>query len=137
MIAVGVLGTRVPRLAPTQEGPHTPPQLHCDIGNGSSLAWAPSFKGWCCLWWLWGTCFCGGSRRGQGAAVRRRCWRYALEAIMYDDISYVFMNKDSPWTLSMMCISKYVTCLWDYALYDDCPKRSLVERAVWTRSRLD
>ena len=33
---------------------------------------------------------------------------------MYDDISYVFMNKDSPWTLSMMCISKYVTCLWDY-----------------------
>ena len=24
----------------------------------------------------------------------------------------------------MMCISKYVTCLWDYALYDDCPKRS-------------
>ena len=24
------------------------------------------------------------------------CWRYALEAIMYDDISYVFMNKDSP-----------------------------------------
>ena len=65
------------------------------------------------------------------------CWRYALEAIMYDDISYVFMNKDSPWTLSMMCISKYVTCLWDYALYDDCPKRSLVERAVWTRSRLD
>ena len=34
---------------------------------------------------------------------------------MYDDISYVFMNKDSPWTLSMMCISKYVTCLWDYA----------------------
>jgi len=65
------------------------------------------------------------------------CWRYALEAIMYDDISYVFMNKDSPWTLSMMCISKYVTCLWDYALYDDCPKRSLVERAVWTRSQLD
>src|SRR5215216_3209888 len=65
------------------------------------------------------------------------CWRYALEAIMYDGISYVFMNKDSPWTLSMMCISKYVTCLWDYALYDDCPKRSLVERAVWTRSRLD
>ena len=56
---------------------------------------------------------------------------------MYDDISYVFMNKDSPWTLSMMCISKYVTCLWDYALYDDCPKRSLVERVVWTRSRLD
>ena len=56
---------------------------------------------------------------------------------MYDDISYVFMNKDSPWTLSMMCINKYVTCLWDYALYDDCPKRSLVERAVWTRSRLD
>ena len=50
---------------------------------------------------------------------------------MYDDISYVFMNKDSPWTLSMMCISKYVTCLWDYALYDDCPKRSLVERVVW------
>ena len=34
---------------------------------------------------------------------------------MYDDISYVFMNKDSPWTLSMMYISKYVTCLWDYA----------------------
>ena len=66
-----------------------------------------------------------------------RCWRYALEAIMYDDICYVFMNKDSPWTLSMMCISKYVTCLWDYALYDDCPKRSLVERAVCTRSRLD
>ena len=56
---------------------------------------------------------------------------------MYDDISYVFMNKDSPWTLSMMCISKYVTCLWDYALYDDCPKRSLVERAMWTRNRLD
>ena len=24
----------------------------------------------------------------------------------------------------MMCIGKYVTCLWDYALYDDCPKRS-------------
>ena len=44
---------------------------------------------------------------------------YILEAIMYDDISYVCMNKDSPWTLSMMCISKYVTCLWDYALYDD------------------
>ena len=42
---------------------------------------------------------------------------------MYDDISYVFVNKDSPWTLSMMCISKYVTCLWDYALYDDCPKK--------------
>ena len=42
------------------------------------------------------------------------CWRYALEAIMYDDISYVFMNKDSPCTLSMMCINKYVTCLWDY-----------------------
>ena len=56
---------------------------------------------------------------------------------MYDDISYVFMNKDSPWTLSMMCIMKYVTCLWDYALYDDSPKRSLVERAVWTRSPLD
>ena len=56
---------------------------------------------------------------------------------MYDDISYVFMNKDSPWTLSMMCINKYVTCLWDYASYDDCPKRSLVERAVWMRSRLD
>ena len=56
---------------------------------------------------------------------------------MYDDISYVFMNKDSPWTLSMMYISKYVTCLWDYALYDYCPKRSLVERAVWTRIRLD
>ena len=36
----------------------------------------------------------------------------------------------------MMCISKYVTCLWDYALYDDCPKRSLVERAVWTHSQL-
>ena len=36
-------------------------------------------------------------------------YQYALEAIMYDDISYVFMNKDSPWTLSMMCISKYVT----------------------------
>ena len=69
--------------------------------------------------------------------VTERCWRYALEAIMYDDISYVFMNKDSPWTLSIMCISKYVTCLWDYALYDDCPKRSLVERAVWTCSRLD
>ena len=51
---------------------------------------------------------------------------------MYDDISYVFMNKDSPWTLSMMCISKYVTCLWDYALYDDCHKRSLVESVVWT-----
>ena len=33
---------------------------------------------------------------------------------MYDDIFYVFINKDSPWTLSMMCISKYVTCLWDY-----------------------
>src|SRR4051812_11880543 len=62
------------------------------------------------------------------------CWRYALEAIMYDDISYVFTNKDSPWTLSMMCISKYATCLWDYALYDSCPKRSLVERAVWMRS---
>ena len=62
------------------------------------------------------------------------CWRYALEAIMYDDISYVFMNKDSPWTLSMMFIGKYVTCLWDYALYGDCPKRSLVERDVWTRS---
>ena len=56
---------------------------------------------------------------------------------MYDDISYVFVNKDSPWTLSMMCISKYVTCLWDYALYDDCHKRSLVERVVWTRSQLD
>ena len=41
---------------------------------------------------------------------------------MYDDISYVFMNKDSPWTLSMMCVNKYVTCLWDYALYDDCSK---------------
>jgi len=65
------------------------------------------------------------------------CRRYALEAIMYDDISYVFINKDSPWTLSMMCISKYVTCLWDYALYDDCPKKFLVERAVWTRNRLD
>ena len=65
------------------------------------------------------------------------CWRYALEAIMYDDTSYVLMNKDSPWTLSMMCTSKYVTCLWDYALYDDCPKRSLVERDVWTRSQLD
>ena len=51
---------------------------------------------------------------------------------MYDDISYVFMNKDSPWTLSMMGISKYVTYLWDYSLYVDCPKRSLVERAVWT-----
>ena len=49
---------------------------------------------------------------------------------MYDDISYVFMNKDSPWTLSMMCISKYVTCLWDYALYDDCPKRSPVKGSV-------
>ena len=34
---------------------------------------------------------------------------------MYDDIFYVFMNKDSPWTLSIMCISKYVTCLWNYA----------------------
>ena len=56
---------------------------------------------------------------------------------MYDDISYVFMNKDSTWTLSMMCISKYVTCLWYYALYDERPKRSLVQRAVWTRSQLD
>ena len=56
---------------------------------------------------------------------------------MYDDISYLFMNKHSPWTLSMMCISKYVTCLWDYALYDDYPKRSLVERVVHTCSRLD
>ena len=56
---------------------------------------------------------------------------------MYDDIPYVFMNKDSPWTLSMMRISKYVTYLWDYALYDDCPKRSLVERVVWTRNQLD
>ena len=65
------------------------------------------------------------------------CWRYALEAIMYDDISYVFMNKDCPWTLSMMYISKYVTCLWDYELYDYYPKRSLVERAVWTCSQLD
>ena len=65
------------------------------------------------------------------------CWRYALEAIMYDDISYVFMNKDSPRTLSMMCISKYVTCLWDYALSDNFPKRSLVERVVWTRNRVD
>ena len=73
----------------------------------------------------------------RSAGFDTDCWRYALEAIMYDDISYVFMNKDSPWTLSMMCISKYVTCLWDYALYDDCPKRSLVERAVWTRSQLD
>ena len=63
-------------------------------------------------------------------------WRYALEAIMYDDIFYVFMNKDSPWTLSMVCINKYVTYLWDYALYDECPKRSLVERVVWTRNRL-
>ena len=78
-----------------------------------------------------------GTPQCNGVSERRNCWRYALEAIMYDDISYVFMNKDSPWTLSMMCISKYVTCLWDYALYDDCPKRSLVERAVWTRSRLD
>ena len=65
------------------------------------------------------------------------CWRYALEAIMYDDICYVFMNKGSPWTLSRMCISKYVTCLWDYTLYDGYPKRSLVERAVWTRRQLD
>ena len=56
---------------------------------------------------------------------------------MYDDTSYVFMNKDSPWTLSMMHISKYVTCLWDYALYDEHPKRSLVKRAVWMHSRLD
>jgi len=56
---------------------------------------------------------------------------------MYDNISYVFMNKDSRWTLSMMCIGKYMTCLWDYALYGNCPKRSLVERDVWTRSRLD
>ena len=56
---------------------------------------------------------------------------------MYDDISYVFMNKDSPRTLSMMCISKYVTCLCDSALYDDYPKRSLVERVVRTRDRLD
>ena len=56
---------------------------------------------------------------------------------MYDDISYVCMNKDSPWTLSIMCISKYMTCLWDYALYDYCPKRSIVERVVWTHSRLD
>ena len=56
---------------------------------------------------------------------------------MYDDISYVFMNKDSPRTLSMMCISKYVTCLRDYALYDERPKRSLVKRDVWTHSRLD
>ena len=56
---------------------------------------------------------------------------------MYDDISYVFMNKYSPWTLSMMCINKYVPCLWDYALYDDCPKRFLVERAMWMRNRLD
>ena len=61
-------------------------------------------------------------------------WRYALEAIMYVDISYVVMNKDSPWTLLMIFISKYV---WDYALYEDSPKRSLVERAVWTRSQLD
>lgn len=65
-----------------------------------------------------------------------KCWRYALEAIMYDDIFYVFMCKDSPWILSMMCIYKYVTYLWDYASYDDCPKRSLVERVVWTCSRL-
>jgi hypothetical protein len=42
---------------------------------------------------------------------------------MYDDISYVFTNKDIPWTLSMMSINKYVTCLYDYALYDDCPKK--------------
>ena len=40
---------------------------------------------------------------------------------MYNDISYVFMNKDSLWTLSMMCISKYVTYLWVYALYDERP----------------
>ena len=38
---------------------------------------------------------------------------------MYDDISYVIMNKDSRWSLSKMCMNKYVTCLWDYALYDD------------------
>jgi len=56
---------------------------------------------------------------------------------MYDDISYVFMNKYSPWTLSMMYNNKYETCLWDYALYDYCPKRSLVERVVWTRNELD
>ena len=27
---------------------------------------------------------------------------------MYDDISYVFMNKYSPWALSMMCINKFL-----------------------------
>ena len=56
---------------------------------------------------------------------------------MYDDISYVFMNKDSPWILSVMCIKKYVTCLLDYALYDDYPKWSLVERVMWTCNQLD
>ncbi len=56
---------------------------------------------------------------------------------MYDDISYVFMNKDSPWTLSMMCIDRYVTCLSHYALYDECPKWSLVKRVVWTCNQLD
>ena len=48
-----------------------------------------------------------------------------------------FMNQYSLSTLSMMRISKYVTCLWYYGLYDDCPKWSLVERVVWTRSRPD
>ena len=53
---------------------------------------------------------------------------------MYDDISYVFMNKDSPWTLSMMCISKYVTCLWDYAFYDDCPKKGPKSKGLCGRA---
>ena len=46
----------------------------------------------------------------------------------------LYINSMPP---PMMCISKYVTCLWDYALYDDFPKRSPVERAMFTCNQLD
>ena len=60
---------------------------------------------------LWLSCDVPFASRYFTKPGMHRLLEICLEAIMYDDISYVFMNKDSPWTLSMMCINKYVTCL--------------------------
>ena len=44
------------------------------------------------------------------------CWEYALDAIMYDDISHC-IHKDLKLSLykHMMCIIEYVIQLWNYA----------------------
>ena len=43
------------------------------------------------------------------------CWEYALEAIMYDDISHC-IHKDIKLSLykHLMCIIEYVIRLWNY-----------------------